>query len=478
MNIKAFVLNLPNSKERWETFNLNEVPRSKIKFERIDGIYGSIYCNQEDKKYRHGIIGCVLANRNLIEIAKLRKYDKVLILEDDAQLCHNFDEKLEEVIKELPVDWCILRLHRSSGPVPTFIPHSKNLSRVKGANGAYGWIINSKYYDVVIDALTKNLGVLTTTKWGTCEKNFDEILIELQQNFPFFQTKENLVFHADGYSDRQERVVRYNLFRKESNMDFKIFYTPHVALHAKKLCDDINSLGYKCELTQRVRDDNSIYILYAAYRANIIPKNYIVYQCEQFSSNWFTERYWEIMKGAKQVWEYSENGFVNYDKSFEDKLFYVPAGIVDGSRSERKDIPVLFYGALNEHRNNVIKGLKERGINVVVESNSFGDKIIDMLKRTRVVLNIHYYENGYLETFRVNEALAHGCAVVSEKTNSCYYPEKYNNLIHYGTNIKELDHLIRTTGRLRNYTDISHLSNRGYVENAINSYIKLYNIKT
>ena len=101
-----------------------------------------------------------------------------------------------------------------------------------------------------------------------------------------------------------------------------------------------------------------------------------------------------------------------------------------------------------------------------------------MLKRTRVVLNIHYYENGYLETFRVNEALAHGCAVVSEKTNSCYYPEKYNNLIHYGTNIKELDHLIRTTGRLRNYTDISHLSNRSYVENAINSYIKLYNIKT
>ncbi len=300
----------------------------------------------------------------------------------------------------------------------------------------------------------------------------------MQEITPFFQTKENLVFHADGYSDRQEKFVRYNLFRKESNINFKIFYTPHVALHAKKLCDDINSLGYKCELTQKVRDDNSIYILYAAYRANIIPKNYIVYQCEQFSSNWFTERYWNIMRGAKQVWEYSENGFKNYDQSFEGKLFHVPAGIVDGLRNERKDIPVLFYGALNDHRNDIINKLKERGINVVVESNSFNNEIINMLKRTRVVLNIHYYENGYLETFRINEALAHGCAVVSEKNDSCYYPEKYNNLIHYGSNIKELDHLIRTAGRVRNYTDISHLSNKSYVEDAIKSYIKLYNIKT
>jgi hypothetical protein len=254
-------------------------------------------------------------------------------------------------------------------------------------------------------------------------------------------------------------------------MNFKIIYFKQIALHAKKLCEDINSLGYKCKLTEIISNDDSIYILYAAFKLNVIPKNYIIYQCEQFSSNWFTEEYWNIIKGAKQVWEYSENGNLNYDESFKGKLFHVPPGIVDGVINENKDIPVLFYGSLNKHRLNILNTLKEKSIDVLIKNKCYGDEISDILSRTKVVLNIHYYENGHLETFRINEALSHGCNVVSEK-NTAYYPEKYDNLIYYGLNVEELSSLIKKADKLENNINVLQLSNKQYVKKAIEVYFK------
>jgi hypothetical protein len=255
---------------------------------------------------------------------------------------------------------------------------------------------------------------------------------------------------------------------------FKIIYFQQIALHAKKLCYDINSLGYKCEAIEKIKGkdiiyDDSIYILFAAFNFNPLPKNYIVYQCEQFSSNWFTEEYWSIMKGAKQIWEYSENGLSNYDKSFEGKVIYVPPGIVDGIINEVKDIPILFYGALNKHRLNTINTLKQKGHNITVANKIFEDEISDMLSRTKIVLNIHYYENGHLETFRINEALSHGCNVVSEKSTA-HYPEKYNNLIYYGSNLQELSNVIKVVENLENNIDVSQLSNKQYLKKAIDAY--------
>jgi hypothetical protein len=255
---------------------------------------------------------------------------------------------------------------------------------------------------------------------------------------------------------------------------FKIIYFKQIALHAKKLCSDINSLGYKCEAIEKIKGedivyDNSTYILFAAFNFKTFPKNYIVYQCEQFSSNWFTEEYWNIMKNAKQVWEYSEKGINNYDESFKDKVIYVPAGIVDGIKNEIRDIPILFYGAFNKYRLNTINALKQKGHDITVANNIFEDAIADMLSRTKIVLNIHYYENGYLEIFRINEALSHGCNVVSEKSTA-YYPDKYNNLIYYGSTIQELSNAIIIAKNLENNIDILQLSNIEYLKRAIDLY--------
>jgi GR25 family glycosyltransferase involved in LPS biosynthesis len=467
MDIKAFVLNLPRSKDRWDIFRSNEAPRSSIKFERVDGIYGGSYCVEGDNNLKAGIIGCVIANRNLIELAKLRRYNMVLVLEDDAQLCDDFDRDLQQSISELPDDWCILRLHPSTDGSPVLYNYSQSLNTVKGANGTYGWVINSLYYDRVIDILTKNLGIKTTDRWGTYEKTFDLILREYQ-HWPFFETKKQLVYHADGHSDRLGCVVNYGKSRRDDRL-LKIFSTKHMVLHARMLCDDISSLGYNCQITDEVKNDGCTYIMYNAFMSNVIPKNYIVYQCEQYSSQWFTPRYLGIINGAAQVWEFSENGMSRYGSSFDGRVFHVPAGLIKGQYAA-KSIPVLFYGSMNDHRMEVIRELKAKGIGVFCAQNIFGQDILNLISRSKVVLNIHFYKNAHLETFRINEALSCGCIVVSENSEGCYYPSVYDKLVMYGQSINDIIFQIKKAMQSHPPVDLSMLSNKKKVEIALNSY--------
>ncbi len=41
-------------------------------------------------------------------------------------------------------------------------------------------------------------------------------------------------------------------------------------------------------------------------------------------------------------------------------------------------------------------------------------ELADVLRRTKVLLNVHFYMPGIFESFRCIPAISHGCTVVSE----------------------------------------------------------------
>lgn len=57
-----------------------------------------------------GEIGIIQSLRKLFQLALEQNYDKILVLEDDFKLCPNFNENLEEVMKDAPDDANILYL--------------------------------------------------------------------------------------------------------------------------------------------------------------------------------------------------------------------------------------------------------------------------------------------------------------------------------------------------------------------------------
>lgn len=256
-------------------------------------------------------------------------------------------------------------------------------------------------------------------------------------------------------------------------MTIKIFYKEHVLFGATVLRDTLIKLGYSVQLTKVIEEnDNSLYVIYCAFMLKSLPKNYIVYQTEVSGSHWFNDDYLNAIKGAIAVWDYSPKNSESYS---HEKTFIVPVGYSPQTHFEsrfctsNKDIDVLFYGSLNNHRKQLIDELKEH-FEVTVIQDTFGYEMSELINRAKVVLNIHYYPNAPIEQFRINEALSNRCIVVSEREKDCIN-SPYDSCVYW---FKGADDLINATRNALNRKfdfDIKHLSNESAVKFAIEQSI-------
>ncbi len=168
-----------------------------------------------------------------------------------------------------------------------------------------------------------------------------------------------------------------------------------------------------------------------------LPPCYICYQMEQtINSRWLSDRYISVLENSKAVLDYSKVNIAYFDRYDEvkNKIYYVPMGVT-GSDIENsvipdsQDIDVLFYGDINCDRRKRIIEVLNKSFDVHVESDLFGDAMHDIIRRSKVVINIHYYEGALLETPRISEILSLGTSViVSEKSRD---PEEEKRMADY-----------------------------------------------
>lgn len=153
--------------------------------------------------------------------------------------------------------------------------------------------------------------------------------------------------------------------------------------------------------------------------ADVLPEDSIIYNLEQIdpTSAWMTDRYLGLLNRFR-VWDYSPaNAQRLLQMGIEIEgvcgIGYVP----ELERIEQgvfEDIDVLFYGGMNPRRAAILDALKARGLNVVVAANCFGEARDQLVARSKIVLNIHFYEAKVLEMVRISYLLANGQCVVSE----------------------------------------------------------------
>lgn len=70
-------------------------------------------------------------------------------------------------------------------------------------------------------------------------------------------------------------------------------------------------------------------------------------------------------------------------------------------------IDILFYGGINSRRESILKHVTSRlqTARITVVNRVFGDELVNLISKARVVLNIHYYTNSILEMDRIHTAL-------------------------------------------------------------------------
>jgi hypothetical protein len=108
------------------------------------------------------------------------------------------------------------------------------------------------------------------------------------------------------------------------------------------------------------------------------------------------------------------------------------------TKSQNQDIDILFYGSTNDRRLKVINELKASGHNIAAIFGVYGQERDNLIARSKVVLNLHYYDSKIFEIVRVFYLMTNSKAVVGEldaetSINPIYlegfYHSNYENLV-------------------------------------------------
>jgi hypothetical protein len=192
---------------------------------------------------------------------------------------------------------------------------------------------------------------------------------------------------------------------------------------AEALHHALLALGHDSVLTSRLDLDNRRTIVlggnHLLHYGLEPPKNPIFYNLEQLGNDspWMAIPEFVDFFRRYANWDYSQANIEYLAALGLPRPTYVPIGYVPELTRitpAPEDIDVLFYGVLSERRYAVLRDLHDRGLRVKWLSGAVGASRDAWIARSKIVVNIHYWEAKIFEIARVSYLLANRRVVVSE----------------------------------------------------------------
>jgi hypothetical protein len=207
---------------------------------------------------------------------------------------------------------------------------------------------------------------------------------------------------------------------------------------AELLVFSLRALEYKAILQFNKIDNDAKNILIGFHLLDIkyvsqLPKNSILINVEQFlgGTPWNENILHWIQ--SFEVWDYSTQNIEFFKAQGIENIKYLELGYQSElSRIEIKavqDIDVLFYGSINDRRAKVLDALKSSGLNVHTIFGIYGKDRDDLIARSKLVLNLHYYDSEIFEVVRVFYLLSNSIPVVGEINPSTVVSDIYKNSV-------------------------------------------------
>ena len=132
--------------------------------------------------------------------------------------------------------------------------------------------------------------------------------------------------------------------------------------------------------------------------------------------------YFAWLKQADEVWDYDEQNIEVLNLIRPDVKLHILKPYKDWSKFApvAKDIDILFYGSMNEHRANILNELKKKYKVTIIQT--WDGRVLDSyIMRSKVLLNLHYYyESSMQEQARMIRWIGSTCRIVSEKSHKNY----------------------------------------------------------
>lgn len=210
-----------------------------------------------------------------------------------------------------------------------------------------------------------------------------------------------------------------------------ILTTKHTIFVAHLICHELAQAGYSTEIITDIPRggfSRDLHFVICPQMFKRLPRLYFAFQMEQsVSSRWFDENYVDKLFRAVAVLDYSKQN-IAYLQSRGlpySRTYYCPIGYfqdyashigvdMDRNIAAGKKYDIVFYGDTRNPRRAKILEELSRHFSLLIINNVFSVDLYKQLADTRVVVNLHYYENALLETTRIFECLSLGLPVISE----------------------------------------------------------------
>jgi hypothetical protein len=134
-----------------------------------------------------------------------------------------------------------------------------------------------------------------------------------------------------------------------------------------------------------------------------------------------------------QFWDYSQQNIAKFNSLGISNVKLLQLGFQKELSRIKKDlnpdIDVLFYGSINVRRQKIIDELRARGLEVKSVFGVYGKERDELIARSKVVLNHHFYKSEIFEIVRVFYLLSNSVAVVGEVNSTTSIDSVYREAI-------------------------------------------------
>lgn len=209
---------------------------------------------------------------------------------------------------------------------------------------------------------------------------------------------------------------------------------------ALSLNESLTALGHESTIITDPQEAKGKTITLGANLATTLPKDFIIWNLEQiFPANpWLTPSYVNILKNADEVWDYSLSNISELSKlGITAKLCGIgySSCLITMDSSAALDIDVLHVGSLSERRRNILNELVRNGVKVHCLFGTYGKERDDWIARSKIVINIHFYESSRFEIVRCSHLMSNRKCIISETSDGgelynegiCF--TDYNNIV-------------------------------------------------
>jgi len=202
---KIYCINLSHRVDRWEDC-VKQFNKYNISVERFEAINGNEVTPNGVKvldggpDLLPGEVGVIRSNYEVINDAKENGYKKIIIFEDDVELCDDFNERFKLHYKKTPNDWKLI--YMGGNHVGGMVPINNKVAKIKHSYAIHAVCIHEELYDHLLTKL-KQENVAADVTYA-----------QLQNKFPSYVFRPHLAWQKDGHSDIQGGYQNYDFLKK------------------------------------------------------------------------------------------------------------------------------------------------------------------------------------------------------------------------------------------------------------------------